>query len=123
MFGLLSLFGRSRDIRLLDDALRGAGLHPALVPEAVKLTVLKLLGDRRQEPAALGDAAHLLAYLMLGPEDFAEATGVRACQDAEARIGRAVEEGDSLDAHLVLLAMQAQVAQPGVVQRFGLEAE
>lgn len=123
MFGLFNLFGRARDLRQLDDALRAAGLHPAVVPEAVKLTVLRLLGDRRHDPAALAEASHLLAYLMLGPEDYAEATDARACRDAEARIERAVEEGDSLDARLVLLALQAALAQPDVVARFGLEAE
>ncbi|SOE00732.1 hypothetical protein [Caenispirillum bisanense] len=123
MFGLLSLFGRSKDIQRLDDALRAAGLHPAVVPEAVKLTVLKLLGDCRQDPSALGEAAALLGYLMLGPDDYAEATGARAGAAAEARVEAAVAAGDSLDAQLVLLTLQARVAQPAVVQRFGLEAE
>lgn len=123
MFGLLSLFGRSKDIQRLDDALRAAGLHPAVVPEAVKLTVLKLLADRRQDPQALAEAAALLGYLMLGPDDYAEATDARACAAAEARLGAAVAAGDSLDAQLVLLTLQARVAQPAVVQRFGLEAE
>lgn len=123
MFGLLTLFGRGRDIRLLDDALRAAGLHPAVVPEAVKLTVLRLLGDHRNDPAALTEAADLLAYLMLGAEDHAEATDAARAAAAEARVERAVEAGDSLDARLILLALQAGVAQPSVVHRFGLEAE
>lgn len=123
MFGLLSLFGRSKDIQRLDDALRAAGLHPAVVPEAVKLTVLKLLGDRRQDPQALAEAAALLGYLMLGPDDYAEATDARACAAAEDRLMAAMAAGDSLDAQLVLLTLQARVAQPEVVQRFGLEAE
>lgn len=123
MFGLLSLFGRSKDIQRLDDALRAAGLHPAVVPEAVKLTVLKLLGDRRQDPQALAEAAALLGYLMLGPDDYAAATDARACAAAEARLEAAVAAGDSLDAQLVLLTLQARLVQPAVVDRFGLEAE
>lgn len=123
MFGLLSLFGRSRDIQRLDDALRAAGLHPAVVPEAVKLTVLKLLADARQDPAALRHAADLLAHVMLGAEDHATAVGPEAVADAERRIEQAVAAGDSADARLILLCLQAGVAQPSVVRRFGLEAE
>ncbi len=123
MFGLLSLFGRSRDIQRLDDALRAAGLHPALVPEAVKLTVLKVLGEGRQNPAALRHAGDLLAYMMLGADDHANAAGAEAAARVEQRIEDAVAAGDSDDARLILLCLQAGVAQPGVVRRFGLEAE
>lgn len=123
MFGLLSLFGRNRDLRVVDDALRAAGLHPALVPEAVKLTVLRLLGSRRQDSGTVRHAADLLAYLMLGGEVYEDATDAAAHTTAEARVAQAVEDGDSLDAQLVLLAMQAGVVQPSVLHRFGLEAE
>ncbi|RUU13386.1 hypothetical protein EOD10_15785, partial [Mesorhizobium sp. M7A.T.Ca.TU.009.01.3.2] len=44
--GFLGMFGRSGDLRQLDDALRGADLHPALVPEGVKLTLVNLMKDR-----------------------------------------------------------------------------
>ena len=42
---LLGRFFRSHEVRELDHALRAAGLHPMLVPEAVKLTTVKLLKD------------------------------------------------------------------------------
>ena len=38
MLGLFGIFGRSTELRRLDGALRGSGLHPRAVPEAVKLT-------------------------------------------------------------------------------------
>ncbi len=44
MLGLFGIFGRSHELQRLDQALRGVGLNPRLVPEAVKLTTLKLLG-------------------------------------------------------------------------------
>jgi hypothetical protein len=42
VFSLFDLFGRSAAVKALDHALREAGLHPLLVPEAVKLTILQL---------------------------------------------------------------------------------
>ncbi len=45
MLGLFGIFGRSHELQRLDQALRGGGLHPRLVPEAVKLTTLKLLKE------------------------------------------------------------------------------
>ncbi len=43
MLGLFGIFGRSYELQRLDQAQRGVGLNPRLVPEAVKLTTLKLL--------------------------------------------------------------------------------
>ena len=47
--GLFGVFGRSGDLRALDDALRAAGMHPALAPEAVKIAALNLLKEARGE--------------------------------------------------------------------------
>jgi hypothetical protein len=69
--GLFGVFGRSEDLRALDQALRAAGLHPALIPEAVKLTVLNVLKDARGEDPSLkdyGETAVLLGYCALGRE-------------------------------------------------------
>ncbi len=38
MLGFFGIFGRSHELRRLDQAVRAVGLHPVLVPEAVKLT-------------------------------------------------------------------------------------
>ena len=54
--GLFGVFGRSDDLRSLDKAFRAFDLHPARVPDAVKLTALNLLKDARGEesdPAGL----------------------------------------------------------------------
>lgn len=68
MFRLFDMLGRSTAMRALDDALRAAGLHPLLVPEPVKLTVIQL-HKTHAAPAAQGggitDAAQLLAYCIL----------------------------------------------------------
>src|SRR5947209_13388433 len=42
-FGFMGMFGRSHDLRQLDQALRSVDVHPAVVPEAVKLTTVNLL--------------------------------------------------------------------------------
>jgi len=83
MFGLFNIFGRSAAVKALDHALREAGVHPLLVPEAVKLTILQLLkkdeGARRMpRQAACDEAAQLLAYCMLGREPFVESNDLDA---------------------------------------------
>ncbi len=40
MLGLFGIFGRSQELQRLDQALRGVGLNPRLVPDAVMLTTL-----------------------------------------------------------------------------------
>ena len=51
--GLFGIFGRSGDLRQVDQALRSVDIHPRLVPEAVKLTIASLLKARAEagEPA------------------------------------------------------------------------
>ena len=126
MLGLLSLFGRSREYQRLDHALRGAGLHPRLVPDAVKLTVLKLLkdvgGSARPGPDDCASAADMLAYCMLGPEGFAEANGLDRTTRVEARLEASLESGESLDARLVLLALHSGVIESQVVERYALRS-
>lgn len=123
MLGFLNRFGRARELRLLDQELRAAGLHPALVPEAVKLTAFRLLRDSGGvTPTSAARAAALLVYCILGPAGFAEENGDGRTLAMEARIERAIEAGDSLDAKLVLLALHASLVQPDVLARYGLEA-
>jgi hypothetical protein len=124
-FGLFGIFGRSSDLRQLDQALRAVDLHPRLVPEAVKLTAVNLLKDHAigDEPAphSYPAAAEILAYCMLGGETFAHANGEERAHLVERRIDAAIASGNSLDAQLVLLTLQARVVQPSVVQHYGLE--
>jgi hypothetical protein len=113
--GFLGMFGRSADLRQLDAALRAVDLHPGVVPEAVKLTIVNLLKDhaigKEPAPQAYPIAAELIAYCMLGAPAFAAPNS----QD--------LVEGDSLDAQLVLLTLHAKVIQPSVIERFGLTSE
>ncbi|WP_142850446.1 hypothetical protein [Telmatospirillum sp. J64-1] len=124
MFGLFSLFGRSRDIQLLDASLRDVGLHPRLVPDAVKITTMKLLKEAcagNPDPAATARAAEVLAYCMLGWQSFGDSNDPHLSETVRQRIDTATEEGDSLDARLVMLTLQAGVIQPSVIDRHGLE--
>ncbi|MDN2568359.1 hypothetical protein N1F89_19210 [Aquibium sp. A9E412] len=124
--GFFGIFGRSEDLRRLDTALRAAGLHPALVPESVKLTTVNLMKDRsggEPPPQAYQPAADLLALCVLGEAGFAEATSPQRRAAAEARLARAVAAGEGADAELVLLTLHAGLADADLVARHGLSAE
>jgi len=124
--GFLGLFGRSGDLRQLDAALRAADLHPALVPEGVKLTIVNLMKDHwRDEPpaSAYPAVASLLAYCVAGPEIFEQANGRQPRDEAERRIEHALDAPDSLDAQIVLLALHAKLMNADVIDRFGLSAD
>jgi hypothetical protein len=123
---MLGVFGRSGDLRALDQALRAAGLHPSLVSDAVKLTVLNSLKDAKgEDPSAkdYGETAALLGYCMLGRGAFAAAHGELAASEAEHRIEAALEAGDGFDASLILLALHAAIIHPAVKETYQLDSE
>lgn len=124
--GFLGRFGRSQDLKQLDEALRALDMHPSTVTEAVKLTTVNFLKDHaigaEPAPQSFRMAAEMLAYCMSGAEAFVQANGAALAQQVEDRIVRAVEAADSLDAQLILLTLEARVIQPSVVQRFELES-
>lgn len=123
--GFLGRFGRSFDLRQLDEALRSVDVHPNLVPEPVKITMVNLLKDHAagNAPAAPSyrSAAEIVGYCMIGAEAFAGANDDRLARQVEARIEAALEPGDSLDAQLILLTLHAEIIQPSVVERYRLE--
>ena len=124
--GFLGMFGRSGDLRQLDEALRIADLHPALVPEGVKLTIVNLMKDRWPDepaPQAYTSVAQLLSYCIAGPETFEAANGTDRTLAAERRIEAALDTGDSFDAQLVLMTLHARLINAEVVERYGLAAE
>ena len=99
MLGFLGIFGRSREVQRLDQAVRAVGLHPRLVPDAVKLTTLNLLKEEAgsgasPSPRAYDAAAEMLGFCMLGPQGFTEANGLRLTEAAEGRLEAALEAGD-----------------------------
>ncbi len=122
MLGFLGIFGRSRELQRLDQAVRAVGLHPRLVPDAVQLTTVKLLAEAGTGQRAYDAAAEMLAYCMLGPQVFAGDNGAERTAAVETRLEAALEAGDSLDARLVLLVLHAGVIQPQVVERYEIEA-
>ena len=124
MFGFLGRFGRARELRQLDDALRAVDLHPAMVPDAVELATVRLLQaeKRSPQPHDYAAAAELIGYCMIGAGGFAGANEEALAEAIEARIQTAIDSGDSLDAKLILLLLHAAVIQPSVIARFGLEA-
>ena len=121
--GFLGMFGRSSDLRELDAALRTFDLHPALVPEGVKLTIVNLMKDHwpNDPPSqAYPPVALLFGYCIAGPEVFTQANGHDLMLEAEQRIEAALEAGDGFDAEIVLLALHAKLINPDVVERFEL---
>ena len=124
MLGIFNLFGRSPELKALDFALRQAGLHPQTVPEAVKLTALRLLKDEtgpNPPEAAYDAAAQLLGYCMQGREEFIASNSAEAAERAESRLEGAIAAGDGPDAKLILLALHSGMIAPEVVERFDLE--
>ena len=124
--GFLGMFGRSGDLRQLDEALRKAELHPALVPEGVKLTIVNLMNDHWPDeppPRAYSSVAQLCSYCIAGPETFEQANGREARLEAERRIETALEAGDSFDAQIVLMTLHARLISAEIVERYGLSAE
>jgi hypothetical protein len=124
--GLFGIFGRSAELREFDKALRVVDLHPNLVPEAIKLTAVKLIKEasaRDAEPPSYLAAAEIIAYCMVGAESFAGANDLEITSQVEQRIEAALDLTDSLDAQLVLLTLHAKVIQPSVVEFFQLESD
>ena len=125
---ILSVFGirgRSKKVHRLDDAMRAVGLAPKRVPDSVKLTVLNLLKDAEggvmaDVDASCARAAPMLAYCVLGSEEFGKANGPDATSAIEVRLHHAIESGESLDARFAMLTLLAKVTQPEVIERFDL---
>ena len=84
------MFGRSHDLRQLDQALRSVDVHPAVVPEAVKLTTVNLLkddaGSDDPAPEAYRAAAEIVGYCMVGADIFAGANEAEVVLAVERRI-------------------------------------
>lgn len=123
--GFLGMFGRSSDLRQLDQAFRTVDVHPRLVPEPVKLTIVKLLkADARSSeppPTAYAAAAEIVGYCILGADLFADANTEALCETVKRRIETALEAQGGLDADLLVLALHAKIIQPSVIERYGLE--
>src|SRR4051812_34757931 len=121
MVGMFGLFGRSREMQRFDDALRAVGLHPRIVPDAVKLATMKQLKEAGgSDGSSFAAAAELLGYCILGPSGFIKSNDVEHIDAVEARIVSAIEAGHGLDARLILLTLHAKLTHPSVVERYSL---
>ena len=128
---ILSVFGirgRPKEVHRLSDALRDAGIHQALVPDPVKIAVIKLL--RENDGGKIADidtscekAAPMVAYCMLGRDEYADVNDVAAADEVENRLRLAIDSGESLDAQLAMLTLLARVTHPDVVDTFDLEID
>lgn len=127
MFGIFQLFGPSRPQQRLDTALRACGVHPRLVPDAVKIAIIRMLEQRERQggatEAACAHVAGLLAYLMHGRQVFTEDNGSHAAGEAEDRIAGAIAAGDGPDARLIMLALHAGLVAPEVIETYGLDVD
>jgi len=125
--GFMGRFGRAADLRALDAALREVDMHPNLVPEAAKLTLVKLMRQHvpgsKPAPEDIRAAAELTSYCMAGPSAFAAVNDPVLARQVERRIDAALEEGGGLDAEIILLMLHAGLIQPVVVETFGLTSE
>jgi hypothetical protein len=116
--------GRSTVMQALEDALRASGLHPLLVPEPVKLTMIELAkkhAPTEPQDATFLEAATLLAYCVLGHEQFADSNDPDIAERADQRVEAALEHGDTFDAKLVLLALHAGLISPEIADRIEME--
>jgi len=120
------MFGRSGDLRLLDQALRAADLHPALVPDGAKLAIVNLMKDYYPDepPAdAYPPVAEIIAFCALGPDIFGGSNGPDKLSEVEARMEAALDAGDGPDARLVLLTVHARLISPAIVERYDIRAK
>ncbi|ARU03080.1 hypothetical protein [Yoonia vestfoldensis] len=121
MLRFFDMFGRSSDLTALDAALRAAGLHPLLIPEPVKLTILQL---RRKHAAltdkTMADAAQLLAYCVLEQAQFVAVNGPDAAAHADQRITAAIAGEAAFDEKLILLALHSGVISQDMAERFDI---
>ena len=126
MLGLFNIFGRADNLKALDQALRTFDIHPRTVPEAVKLTTIRLMqrasgAGYKLRDADYDKAAELLSYSILGPDQFVASNTLAASVVAERRLEQAIADGDSLDAELLLLALHSGLIHSRIADQFDIE--
>ena len=92
----------------------------------MKLTVIQILRQSRPGPAgpdaAHEDAAQLLAYCILGRNQFIASNSTDAADRAQHRLEAAIAAGEWVDARILLLAFHSGVLAPEIADRFDVEA-
>ncbi|WP_019955844.1 hypothetical protein [Yoonia vestfoldensis] len=125
MLRFFDMFGRSSELTALDEALKAAGLHPLLIPEPVKLTILQLQRKHatQNRAQAFADAAQLLAYCVLEQAQFAAVNGAGAAENAEKRVAAALDGANPMDEKLILLALHSGVISEEMADRFDIDSD
>lgn len=124
--GLFGRFGRSEDLRRLDEALRRAGLHPLQIPDGVKLAAIGVLrGEDETEPSPMDypPAGELMAFCALGEDAFAHENDGQRLGLARRRMEAALEEGEGKDADLILLMLHAKLIHAQLIDRYDIHAQ
>lgn len=129
---LTSLFGRGRSREALDLALAEAGLRPDTLPDAVRLTLVRLAKEALDLPQlgeptvatagglkeTLGEVARLFAYCHLGAEEFADRNTSAAATEAAGELAEAERRPAGLAAQVVLLSLHSRLAHETIAARF-----
>lgn len=126
MLRFFDMFGRSSELTALDEALKAAGLHPLLIPEPVKLTILQLHrkhGGAVDRATAMADATLLLSYCVLEHAQFVAANGDDAASRTDQRIEAAIAGDAPFDEKLILLALHSGVISQQMADRFDIDDE
>jgi hypothetical protein len=128
MLGLFNFFGRAESLKALDQALREFDVHPDIVPEAVKLTTIKIMQNASGADYVFRDsdyekAAALLSYSILGQDQFVASNTLAAAELTEQRLEEAIVAGDSIDAKLILLAVHSGIIHPSMADQIESEED
>ena len=94
-----------------------------LVPDPVKLTLIQLhkkMASGAPESGYL-HAARLLAYCILGHDQFSENNGAADAEAQDHRVDAALAQGDTLDAKLILLSLHSGLIAPEIADRIDIE--
>lgn len=123
--GFLGRFGRSSDLISMDQEFRRCGLHPAQIPEGVKLAAANLVREHQPSPSEADyiRAATLMSFVAVGQDNFGETLGAETRGFAAQRLENAFDRPNSLDAQLVLLMLHAKLIQPAMIEAYGLEID
>tara|TARA_Y100001970_G_C14259133_1_gene878152 strand:+ start:8132 stop:8536 length:405 start_codon:yes stop_codon:yes gene_type:complete len=117
-----SFFGKTRKIDQLNYALREAGIHPALVPDSVLYTIVKLLRNSQYNTTGgdLHSIATLIAYIMLSKRAQIYIDNPKEASSIEYRIENALNKENNFDSQIILLAFHANLIHPEVINEFNI---
>ena len=94
-----------------------------LVPDPVKLTLIQL-HKKLARGAPEGEymqTAHLLAYCILGHDQFSDNNGAADAEAQDHRVEAALAQGDTLDAKIILLSLHSGLIAPEIADRIDIE--